>query len=132
MAPSTSTPPTRLVNALAPRPARRRPGRARRQPHHHGVAGKSQYAATKAALDGLARRGRWSCADRHHRQRRRARCHRHRDAGRPARAATPPKLPRWAGPVQPAEIADLVAFLLSASGRSITGQRLVVCAGASL
>ena len=30
------------------------------------------------------------------------------------------------------EIADLVGFLLGPSGRSITGQRIVVCAAASL
>jgi hypothetical protein len=34
--------------------------------------------------------------------------------------------------IQPAKIADLFGYLLGASGRSITGQRLVVCAGASL
>jgi hypothetical protein len=54
-----------------------------------GAAGKSQYAASKAALDGLSR--------------------------------------SWA-----IEIADLVGFLLGPSGRSITGQRIVVCAAASL
>jgi hypothetical protein len=50
----------------------------------------------------------------------------------PARVATPPKLPRQRRYIQPGEIADLVAFLLGPGGRSITGQRLVVCAGASL
>jgi len=33
---------------------------------------------------------------------------------------------------QPEEVADLAAFLLGRSGCSITGQRLVICAGASL
>jgi 3-oxoacyl-[acyl-carrier protein] reductase len=50
----------------------------------------------------------------------------------PARAASPPKLPRLGRYIQPREIADLVALLLGPSGRSITGQLLVVCAGASL
>jgi NAD(P)-dependent dehydrogenase (short-subunit alcohol dehydrogenase family) len=50
----------------------------------------------------------------------------------PARVATPPKLPRLGRYIQPGEIADLVAFLLGPGGQSITGQRLVVCAGASL
>jgi NAD(P)-dependent dehydrogenase (short-subunit alcohol dehydrogenase family) len=49
----------------------------------------------------------------------------------PARVATPPELPRLRRYIQPGEIADLVAFLLGPGG-SITGQRLVVCAGASL
>jgi len=50
----------------------------------------------------------------------------------PARVATPPTLPRLGRYIQPREIADLVAFLFGPSGRSITGQRMVVCAGASL
>jgi hypothetical protein len=35
-------------------------------------------------------------------------------------------------PLQPREIADLGAFPFGPSGRSNTGQRMVVCAGASL
>jgi hypothetical protein len=50
----------------------------------------------------------------------------------PERKATPPKLPRLARLMQPSEIVDLVGFLRGPSGRSISGQRLVVCAGASL
>lgn len=49
----------------------------------------------------------------------------------PARSATPPKLPPLGRCVQPEEVADQVAFLLGPSG-CITGQRLVICAGASL
>jgi NAD(P)-dependent dehydrogenase (short-subunit alcohol dehydrogenase family) len=50
----------------------------------------------------------------------------------PQRVATPPQLPSLGRFIQPAEIADLVGFLLGPSGRSITGQPLLVCAGASL
>jgi NAD(P)-dependent dehydrogenase (short-subunit alcohol dehydrogenase family) len=98
-----------------------------------GVAGKSQYAATKAALVGLARS--WAIelapravtvnvvapgptetpmlAD-------------------PGRAATPPRLPPLGRFVQPAEVAALTAFLLGPEGGMVTGQQLVMCAGASL
>jgi NAD(P)-dependent dehydrogenase (short-subunit alcohol dehydrogenase family) len=98
-----------------------------------GVTGKSQDLASKAALDGLARS--WAIelassqitvnvvapgpiesstlAD-------------------PARSATPPKLPPFGRCVQPEEVADQVAFLLGPIGCSITGQWLVICAGASL
>ena len=50
----------------------------------------------------------------------------------PSRGSVPPQLPLLGRFIEPAEIADLVGFLLGPSGRSITGQRLVVCAGASL
>jgi NAD(P)-dependent dehydrogenase (short-subunit alcohol dehydrogenase family) len=98
-----------------------------------GVAGKSQYAATKSALAGLARSWAIELAPR----------------GitvnvvapgptatamlsDPNRAATPPRLPALGRFVEPAEVAGLTAFLLGAEGGSITGQQLVVCGGASL
>ncbi|HET9871916.1 MAG TPA: SDR family oxidoreductase [Propionibacteriaceae bacterium] len=125
--------PTRLVNALAAR----LPDGGRvvmlGSRTSTGVAGKSQYAATKAALDGLVRSWAIELA---HRQ-----ITVNTVAPGPtetpmladrARVATPPALPRLGRFIQPGEIADLVAFLLGPSGRSITGQRLVVCAGASL
>ncbi|MCS7478541.1 SDR family NAD(P)-dependent oxidoreductase [Umezawaea endophytica] len=98
-----------------------------------GVPGKSQYAATKAALVGLARS--WASEL----------------VGRaitvnvvapgptdtpmlrdPGRAATPPRLPPMGALIDPAEIAGTVLFLLGPDARNMTGQTLVVCAGASL
>jgi NAD(P)-dependent dehydrogenase (short-subunit alcohol dehydrogenase family) len=125
--------PTRLINEFA----RRLPDGARiillGSRTSTGVAGKSQYAATKAALDGLARSWAIELAERQITVNVVA-------PGPvetpmlvdPARVATPPKLPRLGRYIEPGEIADLVAFLLGPGGRSITGQRLVVCAGASL
>jgi NAD(P)-dependent dehydrogenase (short-subunit alcohol dehydrogenase family) len=98
-----------------------------------GNAGKSQYAATKSALVGMARS--WAIEL----------------VGRaitvnvvapgptdtpmlidPARQHTPPRLPPMGRFVDPDEVAGLIAFLVGPHGRSITGQALVQCGGASL
>lgn len=98
-----------------------------------GTAGKSQYAATKSALLGLARSWAIELAPR--------RITVNVVAPGPTatamlsdpnRAATPPRLPALGRYVEPAEVAGLTAFLLGAEGGSITGQQLVVCGGASL
>jgi hypothetical protein len=50
----------------------------------------------------------------------------------PSRSATPPQLPPRCGLVQSEEVADLAVFLLGPSGCTVTGQRLIICAGAFL
>ena len=98
-----------------------------------GMAGRSQYAASKAAVVALARS--WAAEvvaqgvtvnvvspaatatamlqD-------------------PARATVPPKLPPLGRLIQPQEIAATVAFLLSPDAAAITGQDIQICGGASL
>ncbi|MFB9375847.1 SDR family NAD(P)-dependent oxidoreductase [Kineococcus gynurae] len=98
-----------------------------------GVAGKSQYAATKAALTGLARSWAAELAPR-------------RITVNvvapgptatamtqdPGRASVPVRVPPLGALVDPDDVAELVGFLLGRAGRSITGQAYVICGGASL
>ncbi|MDQ0618342.1 SDR family NAD(P)-dependent oxidoreductase [Arthrobacter globiformis] len=98
-----------------------------------GSPGKSQYAATKAALMGLGRTWAQELAPR----------------GitvnvlspgptdtpmlnDPGRAATPVRMPALGALVDPDDVAALAAFLLGPHGKSITGQNYVICGGASL
>ncbi|HKU35801.1 MAG TPA: SDR family oxidoreductase [Paenarthrobacter sp.] len=98
-----------------------------------GSPGKSQYAATKAALMGLGRTWAQELAPR----------------GitvnvlspgptdtpmlnDPGRAATPVRMPALGALVDPEDVAALAAFLLGPHGKSITGQNYVICGGASL
>lgn len=98
-----------------------------------GMAGRSQYAATKAAVIALARS--WAAEvvasgvtvnvvspaatatamldD-------------------PARQAAAPRVPPLGRLIQPQEIAALVAYLLSSDAAAITGQDIQICGGASL
>ena len=98
-----------------------------------GAAGRSQYAATKAALVGMARSWAIELAPRgitvnviapaatetpmlH-------------DAARGAIAPRTPPIGRF---VRPEEVAALAAFVLSDDAAAITGQQLVICGGSSL
>lgn len=98
-----------------------------------GVAGKSQYVATKSALTGLARS--WAIELAPRRITVNVVAPGPTDTAMltdPGRVATPPRLPPLGRFVPPAEVAALTAFLLGAEGGSITGQQLVICGGASL
>ena len=99
----------------------------------HGAAGRGQYAATKAALVGLARS--WAAevvargitvnvvspaaTDT-------------AMLGDPVRRSESPKVPLIGRLIEPGEIASLVAYLLSTPAAAITGQEIVVCGGSSL
>jgi len=125
----------RLANTLLPRMAAAGGGRMVLIGSRvsGGMPGRSQYAASKAALVALARS--WGSevasqgvtvnvvspaatdtamlAD-------------------PARASTQPKLPPLGRLIQPDEVAALVAFLVSDVAAPITGQDIQVCGGSSL
>jgi NAD(P)-dependent dehydrogenase (short-subunit alcohol dehydrogenase family) len=98
-----------------------------------GAAGRSQYAASKAAMVGLARSWAIELAPRNITVNVVA-------PGAtetpmlldPARSQSAPRLPPIGRFVQPDEIAALTAFLLSPEAGAITGQQIVVCGGASL
>ncbi|MBQ1763473.1 MAG: SDR family oxidoreductase [Aquincola sp.] len=98
-----------------------------------GSPGRSQYAASKAALVAMARSWAAELAPR------RITVNVVAPAATqtpmladPARAGVQPKLPPMGRFIQPAEVAATTAFLLSAGAASITGQQIVVCGGASL
>jgi NAD(P)-dependent dehydrogenase (short-subunit alcohol dehydrogenase family) len=98
-----------------------------------GFPGKSQYAATKAALLGMGRS--WAQELAH-----RAITVNVLSPGPtdtpmladPGRSATPPVMPPLGALVDPEDVAALAGFLLGPHGKSITGQNYVVCGGASL
>ncbi|WP_315795617.1 SDR family NAD(P)-dependent oxidoreductase [Bradyrhizobium sp. SZCCHNRI3043] len=99
----------------------------------NGAAGRSQYAATKAALTGLARSWAIELAPRLITVNVVAPAATDTPFLRdPSRAGTAPVLPPMGRYVDPAEVAALTAFLLSPDAGAITGQTITICAGASL
>jgi NAD(P)-dependent dehydrogenase (short-subunit alcohol dehydrogenase family) len=98
-----------------------------------GAAGKSQYAASKAAMTALVRSWAAELAPRAITA----------NVVAPAATVTPmlgqgdrasvaPILPPIGRYIEPAEVAAYVAFLLSPEAGAITGQELLICGGASL
>lgn len=126
---------TRLADVLVPPMVQRGRGRVVFLGSRvaHGMPGRAQYAATKAALVAVARSwasevvakgvtinvvapaaaGTAMLAD-------------------SARMASAPRVPPLGRLIDPAEIAELVAYLLSPAAAAITGQELTICGGASL
>lgn len=126
---------SRLADVLLPAMAARGSGRLVLLGSRvaHGKPGRSQYAASKAALVALARS--WAAevvargvtvnvvspaatrtpmlAD-------------------PARQAETPALPPIGRLIDPQEVAALVAYLLSPAAAAITGQEIQICGGSSL
>jgi 3-oxoacyl-[acyl-carrier protein] reductase len=99
----------------------------------NGAATRSQYAATKAALIGLARSWAAELAPRGITVNVVAPGATDTPLLRdPARAQTPPKMPPIGRFVTPEEVAAMTAFLLGDQAGAITGQQIVMCGGASL
>ncbi len=98
-----------------------------------GVAGKSQYAATKAALVALARSWAAELAPRQVTVNVVAPGPTETAMlSDPARAAVAPVTPPLGRRVRADEVASLVVYLLSPAGAMITGQTLTICDGTSL
>jgi NAD(P)-dependent dehydrogenase (short-subunit alcohol dehydrogenase family) len=98
-----------------------------------GAAGRSQYAATKAALVGMARSWAIELAPRGITVNVIAPAATDTPMLRDqARGAVAPRTPPIGRFVRPEEVAALAAFVLSDEAAAITGQQLVICGGSSL
>lgn len=98
-----------------------------------GTAGRSQYAAAKSALIGMARSWAAELAPRAITVNVVAPAATDTPMLRASgRASSAPKMPPMGRFVSPQEVAGLTVFLLGPDGGAITGQQLVICGGASL
>jgi 3-oxoacyl-[acyl-carrier protein] reductase len=98
-----------------------------------GAAGRSQYAASKAALYGLARSWAAETAPRGITVNVVAPAATETPMlSDPARQGVKPRVPPIGRFIRPEEIAALTAFLLGREAGAITGQQIVVCGGASI
>lgn len=125
----------RLADALVPAMAERGRGRVVLIGSRvaQGMPGRGQYAATKAALAALARSWARELAPKG------VTINVVSPAATatsmlddPARAESAPRVPPMGRLIEPAEIAELVAFLLTPAAAAITGQDIAICGGASL
>lgn len=126
---------TRLADALLPRMALA--GRGRMvligSRVSDGMPGRSQYAATKAAIVALARS--WAAEVATQGVTVNVVSPAATDTPMlvdPARATSQPKLPPIGRLIRPDEVAALIAFLLSDAAAAITGQDIRICGGSSL
>lgn len=98
-----------------------------------GAAGRSQYAASKAAMVAMARSWAIELAPRGITVNVVAPAATDTPMLRdPGRSAVAPKMPPIGRLIRPEEVAALTAFLLGAEAGAITGQQLVICGGSSL
>ena len=125
----------RLADAIVPGMAQRDQGRVVFIGSRvaQGMAGRGQYAATKAALIALARS--WAAEVAAQGVTVNVVSPAATATGMliaPARQGSAPRLPPIGRLSEPTEIASLVAFLLSAPAAAITGQDIAICGGSSL
>jgi 3-oxoacyl-[acyl-carrier protein] reductase len=98
-----------------------------------GAAGRSQYAAVKAAMVGMARSWAAELAPKGITVNVVAPAATETPMlGDPARTGTPPKKPPIGRYVRAEEVAALTSFLLGPEAAAITGQQIVICGGSSI
>jgi 3-oxoacyl-[acyl-carrier protein] reductase len=98
-----------------------------------GAAGRSQYAATKAALVAMARSWALELAPRGITVNVVAPAATETPMLQdPARSGLPPQRPPIGRFIKPEEVAAMTAFLLGPEAGAITGQQIVICGGSSL